>query len=377
MKKPNNSAHSARGIHRELPRLIGFCLVGGGGFIVHASAVTFFTAVLGTDKLVAWFPAFVLAVTLTWLLNRFLTFRGLGAHRPAGEAIRYFVIESIGASINFAVYAAILTNGAKLLSHPVLALACGAGAAFIFNYTALRFFVFRAQPAAPSMAITEIDDIYYEHAMSVPLARRAAIAARERMFAHFMRVMQPGPDTTILDFGASATETPEANIFEKSYPYPRQITAAGLGDGRLLTSMFSGIAYQQIAPGAPLPFADNSFDIAYSNAVFEHLGSRTAREEILRELRRVAHRVYITTPNRYFPIEHHTAIPLLHYSPRLFRTFTKNGKYEHWSVPQNLQFLSRTDLRNVFAADGEKSRTAYTGLPLGPLSSNIACWTAK
>ena len=33
----------------------------------------------------------------------------------------------------------------------------------------------------------------------------------------------------------------------------------------------------------------------------------------MRELCRVAGRVFISVPNRYFPVEHHTAIPLLHF----------------------------------------------------------------
>ncbi|MCF6275749.1 MAG: class I SAM-dependent methyltransferase, partial [Robiginitomaculum sp.] len=164
-------------------------------------------------------------------------------------------------------------------------------------------------------------------------------------------------------------------ILEKAYPHPQNICCGGIGDGEEVITAFPDVSYVPITPGEPLPFADKSFDVAYSNAVFEHMGSRTARLEILQELSRVAKHVYITIPNRWFPLEHHTAIPLLHFMPKLFRLFTRKGKYEYWSVPQNLQFLSLSDLEQVFTYAGLNGSGARTGLPLGPFSSNLAYWT--
>ena len=368
-------------IKSELPRLIGFCLVGGGGFIVHSGLVFLLTGPLAKplamNAILAWFPAFVMAVTFTWLLNRFLIFRGLGEHSASGEAVRYFIIESIGAAINFAVYASIVAAKVPVLSNPVLALACGASVAFAFNYIVLRIVVYgQARNAvAPNLLRQNIDNIYYEHAMSVPFARQVTIFARRRMYKHFMTTMKPGKDTRILDFGISEIENEESNILEKSYPHTHNICCAGIGDGSGITKAFPEITYVPITPDQPLPFADKSFDLAYSNAVFEHMGSREARLEILHELSRVAAHVYITIPNRWFPLEHHTAIPLLHFIPRLFRVFTRKGKYEYWSVPQNLQFLSLDDLEQVFTRANLAGAGARTGLPLGPFSSNLAYWT--
>ncbi len=364
-------------VKSELPRLIGFCLVGGGGFIVHSSLVFLLTGPLAMGPILSWFPAFIMAVTFTWLLNRFLTFRGLGGHSTSGEAARYFIVESFGAGINFTVYAGIIFAKVPVLSYPILALACGAGVAFLFNYIVLRLVVYNkpGEAALQKPLGADIDEIYYQHAMSVPFARRVTIYARQRMYRHFIAVMTPDENTRILDFGISETENEESNILEKSYPHPQNICCVGIGDGEEVIKAFPNISYVPITPGEPLPFADKSFDVAYSNAVFEHMGSRTARLKILQELSRVAKHVYITIPNRWFPLEHHTAIPLLHFIPKLFRVFTRKGKYEYWSVPQNLQFLSLSDLEQVFTRAGLKGVGARTGLPLGPFSSNLAYWT--
>jgi len=128
-----------------------------------------------------------------------------------------------------------------------------------------------------------------------------------------------------------------------------------------------------LTPNAALPFKDQQFDIAYSNAVFEHLESDELREFFFSELSRVAKQVYICVPNRWFPLEHHTAIPLIHYIPTLFRYLLRNGEKSFWAEPKNLDFISKSKLKGF--ADGSKVNACYTGIWLGPFSSNIAVWS--
>ncbi|SDF65423.1 Methyltransferase domain-containing protein [Blastococcus aurantiacus] len=69
--------------------------------------------------------------------------------------------------------------------------------------------------------------------------------------------------------------------------------------------------------GCALPFADASFDYVVSNAVIEHVGGPGRAELMLAESRRVARLgAFHTTPDRWFPIEVHTQVPLLHWLPR-------------------------------------------------------------
>lgn len=59
---------------------------------------------------------------------------------------------------------------------------------------------------------------------------------------------------------------------------------------------------------------DKAFDIAFSNSVIEHVGCHR-RERFASEARRVAKRVYIQTPDYWFPIEAHVRLPGFHWLP--------------------------------------------------------------
>lgn len=52
--------------------------------------------------------------------------------------------------------------------------------------------------------------------------------------------------------------------------------------------------------------------------MIEHVGSREAQKAFVAELARVAKVVFLTAPNRWFPVEHHTGLPLAHYHPATF-----------------------------------------------------------
>jgi hypothetical protein len=60
----------------------------------------------------------------------------------------------------------------------------------------------------------------------------------------------------------------------------------------------------------------------HSAAVIEHVGSFARQCDFLKECCRVARRaVFVTTPNRWFPVEFHTILPLVHWLPKpAFRT---------------------------------------------------------
>jgi len=154
------------------------------------------------------------------------------------------------------------------------------------------------------------------------LAARASLWNRRRKLALFIETMRPGPETRVVDvgvgdtgFGTEPGVAASHNFFEALYPWPEQITAVSDVPLPRFAREFPEVE-PVTASGTNLPFEDNAFDIAFSNAVIEHVGGREERRRFVAELCRVAPRVFLSTPNRWFPIETHTLVPFVHWLPR-------------------------------------------------------------
>jgi SAM-dependent methyltransferase len=150
------------------------------------------------------------------------------------------------------------------------------------------------------------------------VASQVSMRSRQRKLHLFRELLRPGPDTTVIDVGI--TDAPFGNgstdnFFEALYPWPESLTAVGNTSLDRFRAAFPSVTAVQ-ADGRSLPFDDGSFDIGFSNAVVEHVaGGRDGQRQFVHELCRVAKRVFVTTPNRYFPLEVHTLLPIAHWLP--------------------------------------------------------------
>lgn len=106
-------------------------------------------------------------------------------------------------------------------------------------------------------------------------------------------------------------------------------------------------------------FEDNAFDIVFSNSVIEHVGQWSDMQRMANEIRRLAPRYFVQTPNYWFPIEPHARTPFLHWLPepwacRIVMTFkcgfwSKATTYsEAVSTVQSARLLNRPQMRELF-----------------------------
>jgi hypothetical protein len=215
----------------------------------------------------------------------------------------------------------------------------------------------------------QVDERYYQVAKPGSVGERMVVVARDRIYRDFLLLARPTTASSILDVGVSDVVGEAANVLERKYPHLDHVTAVGLGAAHQFRATFPQVAYRQIMPGEPLPFTDRSFDIATSNAVLEHVGSEAAQAAFVAELARVARCAFISVPHRFFPVEHHTSIPLLHWADASFAaTCHALGKRE-WADHANLILMTRARLRRL--CPHRPVRIGVTGIRLGPFSSNL------
>lgn len=195
------------------------------------------------------------------------------------------------------------------------------------------------------MKNSEVD--YYQYTSS-DILFMISWKTRKTIFSLFMKHMTPAEFSTILDVGVTPNEgRGESNFFERLYPYKNRITAASIEDAQNIERRY-GVRFVRLKVGEGLPFKDNEFDIGFSNAVVEHVGSREKQRAFIEEIVRVSRKCFVSVPDRLFPIEHHTALPFIYYLPqtihrKLLRTFGK----VLYSTEETLNLLTQRDLNGM------------------------------
>ena len=133
---------------------------------------------------------------------------------------------------------------------------------------------------------------------------------RSRRFAFFRQLVDELPrPLTILDVGGES-------VFWQREGFDGEpgisFTLLNLGKPANLPANFTFVAGD--ARNMPY-FADDQFDIVFSNSTIEHVGDFSDQARMASEVQRVGKRYFVQTPNYYFPIEPHFLFPFFQFLP--------------------------------------------------------------
>jgi hypothetical protein len=199
-----------------------------------------------------------------------------------------------------------------------------------------------------------VPNAQYNVAAPDSLPVRIAEHQRRKMFQRFLTASGATPDCSLLDVGVTSDQAyRHSNYLEAWFPHKNCITAVGIDDAGFLEQVYPGLRFMR-ANGLDLPFADASFDHVHSSAVLEHVGSHAKQARFLKELWRVTRgTLFVTTPNRGFPVEFHTVLPLVHWlPPPLFRGLLRRTGRGFFAEEANLNLMAQADLRHAAMAAG-------------------------
>jgi hypothetical protein len=101
-------------------------------------------------------------------------------------------------------------------------------------------------------------------------------------------------------------------------------------------------------------FPDQSFDIAFSNSVIEHVGGTVNEDRLASEVQRLAPAYWVQTPSIWFPIEAHNNMPFWWFYP----SFVKQVFMRRWrrrlpawaEMIEGTVVISKTRMKKMFLA---------------------------
>ena len=316
-------------------QLLRFLISGGLGFALYYVLALLLRDFSGWPDGVCATAATLLSILPVFVLQKHFTFRheGDGPLQLAG-----YVLLQLASALLIGGMAQLCARVG--ISHPVGFLVGGV-AGVVFSYLVQVLLIFRRGPVGPGI------NAQYNVAKAGSLPVRLAARQRRVMYAAFIRHLSPAPGDTVLDVGATSEQEYEAsNYLESWYPHKAQVTACGVDDASFLEAKYPGMRFVR-ADGRDLPFPDASFDVVHSSAVLEHVGSSEAQADFIRELLRVARRgLFLTTPNRWFPVEFHSVLPLVHWlPPRAFRFVLRALGHPELALEENLHLLGPSEVR--------------------------------
>ena len=168
---------------------------------------------------------------------------------------------------------------------------------------------------------------------------------RRKMYQILLKNISIDDQTTILDVGTAPSIEEHENYLVHQYKWKKNLTCLSNQDCSILKSKYNDLKLVK-DDGRKSSLEDSSFDIVYSNATIEHVGNSQNQMNFIQECVRLSKsKIFISMPNRYFPIDFHSKIPLIHMLPKnIHRRIIKFFGESFFGHEENLNLLGKKDL---------------------------------
>ena len=175
---------------------------------------------------------------------------------------------------------------------------------------------------------------------------------REEIHNIFLENTNYNNKKSILDVGTSAEINKNHNfILQKTKKNKNVFCLTNQKLDLIFIKQYPQIKKIFIKDGRDNKLKKKFFDIVYSSATLEHVGSFKSQKKFIKECFRVCKNyVFITTPNRYYPLDFHTKIPLIHWLPKkIHRKILNTIGLRFYAKEKNLNLLGKNDIRKMLS----------------------------
>ena len=178
-----------------------------------------------------------------------------------------------------------------------------------------------------------------------------AARTRQRRWELFARVFPQFSEMTVLDLGGTV------EAWRRAPMRPKRVVVINLDPGA--DSDLDAVDFVRgDACDPPRQISGSNFDLAFSNAVLEHVGGHVNRQRFAETAQKLSSRHWIQTPYRYFPLEPHWLFPGFQFLPVAARVSISqrwplmhtpsSDRNDALSATLGVELVSRTEMKYYF-----------------------------
>ena len=172
---------------------------------------------------------------------------------------------------------------------------------------------------------------------------------REKFFNFMKSKINFRELNSYLDIGTTQDESHKSsNYLNKKFDFIK--LHKSISDQKILDKRFSSVLQKSITSSFSMEeISLFKSDFVIANATIEHVGSLENQLKMLQNMISLTKKVMvIQTIYRFFPIDTHTKLPLIHLLPKeMHRKIIKFLGYDYYSLEENLNMLGMKDMENI------------------------------